>query len=42
LPEDNLEEKEHDRFLLDVLADKVQVVNKAGSYLLKKFKKKNQ
>lgn len=42
LPEDNLEEKEHDRFLLDALADKVQVVNKAGSYLSKIFKKKNQ
>ncbi len=42
LPEDNSEEKEHDRFLLDALADKVQVVNKAGSYLSKIFKKKNQ
>jgi Kef-type K+ transport system membrane component KefB len=42
LPEDNLEEKEHDRFLLDALADKVQVVNKAGSYLSRIFKKKNQ
>ncbi len=42
LPEDNLEQKEHDHFLLDALADKVQVVNKAGSYLSKIFKKKNQ
>ena len=42
LPEDNLDEKEHDRFLLDALADKVQVVNKAGSYLSRIFKKKNQ
>jgi len=42
LPEDNLEEKEHDRFLFDALADKVQVVNKAGSYLSRIFKKKNQ
>ena len=41
LPEDNLDEKEHDRFLLDALAEKVQVVNKAGSYLSRIFKKKN-
>lgn len=39
--EDTLKEKEHDRFLLDALADKVQVVNKAGSYISKIFKKKN-
>ncbi len=36
------DEKEHDRFLFDVLADKVQVVNKAGTYLTNIFKKKNQ
>ena len=40
--EDNLDQKEHDRFLLDILADKVQVVNKAGTYLSNIFKKKNQ
>lgn len=38
---ENMVEKEHDRFLLDALADKVQVVNKAGSYLSKIFTKKN-
>ena len=35
------DEKEHDRFLFDVLADKVQVVNKAGTYITNIFKKKN-
>ena len=39
--EENLREREHDRFLLDAIADKVQAVNKAGSYLSKIFKKKN-
>ncbi|MEO8821704.1 MAG: cation:proton antiporter, partial [Ginsengibacter sp.] len=38
----NIDDRERDRFLLDAFADKVQVVNKAGSYLSKIFKKKNQ
>jgi Kef-type K+ transport system membrane component KefB len=37
----NLKEKEHsDNFLLDALADQVQVVNKAGGYISRMFKKK--
>ncbi len=42
LAEDNITEREHDRFLLDALAERVQVVNKAGNYLSRIFKKKNQ
>jgi hypothetical protein len=38
-----LNEKEHsDNFLLDALADKVQVVNKAGGYISRMFRKKKQ
>ncbi|HXR83433.1 MAG TPA: cation:proton antiporter [Hanamia sp.] len=36
-----LNEKEHsDNFILEAIADKVQVVNKAGSYISRMFKKK--
>ena len=38
-----LKEKEHsDNFILDALADQVQVVNKAGGYISRMFKKKKQ
>jgi hypothetical protein len=37
----NLDEKDHsDNSILEALADKVQVVNKAGSYISQIFKKK--
>jgi hypothetical protein len=36
-----LNEKDHsDNFILEAIADKVQVVNKAGSYISRMFKKK--
>lgn len=41
--DNSLNEKEHsDNFLLDALADKVQVVNKAGGYISRMFRKKKQ
>lgn len=39
--DDNLQAKDHDGSLLDALADKVQVVNKAGNFISSIFKKKN-
>lgn len=42
LPEDNLQPDEQDHFLLDALADKVQVVNKAGNFISRIFKRKNE
>ena len=42
LSEDNQQPVEQDHFLLDALADKVQVVNKAGNFISRIFKKKNK
>ncbi len=36
------DEKEHDNFLLEALADKVQVVNKAGDFISRIFRKKKK
>jgi hypothetical protein len=37
----SLDEKEHsDNFILEAIVDKVQAVNKAGSYISRIFKKK--
>jgi hypothetical protein len=42
LPEDNEQQQDHDNSLLEVIADRVQVVNKAGNFLSRIFKKKNR
>ncbi|MEO6894694.1 MAG: cation:proton antiporter, partial [Ginsengibacter sp.] len=40
--EGNFKQRDNDHFLFDALADKVQVVNKAGNFLSRIFKNKNR